>query len=106
MGRRDRGGARRNATGADVVSGEPFVAGATVVIAAVDIANTASGVVCTSGKFSVLKEAAVVLAAGAQVNLVTGTDTFGTTAGDAAGICAAAAASGDATVEVILNRNA
>ena len=94
-----------NATGADVVSGEPFVAGATVVVAAVDIADTASGVVHTSGKFSLNKEAAVALAAGDKVNLVTGTATVGTSAGTAAGIAAAAAAGGDATAEVILNRN-
>lgn len=94
-----------NATGADVVSGEPFLAGATVVVAAVDIANTASGTAHTSGTFSLPKEAAVVLAAGDKVNLVTGTDTIGTTAGAAAGIVAAAAASGDANVETCLNLN-
>lgn len=94
-----------NATGADVVSGQPFVAGATVVVASVDIPDTGSGVARGRGKFSLLKEASVVLAAGAKVNLVTGTDTVGTTAGDACGIAAAAAASGDPRVEVNLNLN-
>ena len=94
-----------NATGADVVSGEPFVAGATVVVAAVDIANTATGNAHVTGVFSCNKEAAVALAAGDKVNLVTGTDTFGTTAGTAAGICAKAAAGGDSKVEVNLNVN-
>ena len=94
-----------NATGADVVSGEPFVAGATVVIACVDIANTATGNAHVRGAFSCNKEAAVVLAAGDKVNLVTGTDTFGTSAGTAAGICTKAAAGADAKVEVSLNCN-
>lgn len=94
-----------NATGADVVSGEPFLAGATVVVASVDIANTATGTARCLGVFSLNKEAAVALAAGDKVNLVTGTDTFGTTAGAAAGIAAADAAEGDAMVEVNLNVN-
>lgn len=91
-----------NATGADVVSGEPFVAGATVVVAAVDIADGETGSAHVRGVFS-LPMAAVTLAAGDQVNLASGDITSG--AGDPCGIAAAAATSGDATCEVNLNVN-
>ena len=94
-----------NGTGADVVSGQAFVAGATVVIAAEDIADGASGSVHTCGVFDQPKESGVALAAGDKVNFVTASSDFGTGVGTAAGIAAAAAAAGDAKCEVALNLN-
>jgi len=88
-----------NATGSDVVSGQAFKAGDTVVVAAVDIANTASGVCYRAGRFS-LPAAAETIAAGTKVNFAAGVVTA--LVGDALGIMAEALTSGDAKAEVIL----
>ena len=88
-----------NGTGADVVSGEAFKAGDTVVVAAVDIADGAAGNCHRTGRFS-LPAAAVTAAAGAKVNLAAGVIT--TAAGDPVGVLGTALTSGDAKAEVIL----
>lgn len=88
-----------NATGSDVVSGEAFKAGDTVVVAAVDIANGAAGNCHRSGQFS-LPAAAETIAAGTKVNFAAGVVTA--LVGDALGVLGKGLTSGDAKAEVIL----
>lgn len=88
-----------NGTGSDVVSGEAFKAGDTVVVAAVDIADGAAGTAHRTGRFA-LPAAAETIAAGSKVNFAGGVVTA--LVGDALGVLAAPLTSGDALAEVVL----
>ena len=93
----------KNATGVDVVSGQPFVAGDTVGVATVNIADTETGSVAIQGVVMLPKAAGIALISGVKVNLAAGEITSG--AGAAAGVCSRVADAGDATVEIALNIN-
>lgn len=99
-----------NGTGADVVSSQLVVAGSLLAVAEVDIANLATGTVCTEGVFSVPKVAAAVIAQGDPVAYIAATANIGAVPGvpapgDVTGAATAwkAAGNGATTVHIKLN---
>lgn len=99
-----------NGTGSAVTAGTVVVAGQILGVALVDIANTATGAVCTKGRFTVPKVSAAVIAQGESLTWDVSAGAFDDNAatpatGDVTGAPAIAAAAGAATttsIDVVL----
>lgn len=91
-------------SGADVASGDFLVIGAIGAVAKTDIADGKTGAVHISGVFSVAK-ASGAITQGAKLYWNSSNSNLTTTASGntLVGVAAAAAASGDATVPLLLN---
>ena len=95
-----------NGTGSDIAAGDLVEVGVKVGVAAVDIADGASGTVAMDGVFEVTKKAPLVITQGDLLycSATSGELDKTATAQTLAGYAAASAASADTTVQVVLNR--
>ena len=90
---------------ADVASGAPVAVGTVVAVAVTAVLSGETGVGITDGVFSLPKAASGAIAQGAKVYLKSdGTITTTASGSTAAGSCWAAAADGETSVNVKLNR--
>lgn len=99
-----------NGTGSAVSSGDVVVAGAQVGVAAVDIADSATGTVYMTGIFTVPKVSAAVIAQGEMVAWDVSASAFDDSAmtpatGDITGACTAWSAAGDGVTTVAVKIN-
>ena len=94
-----------NGTGSDIASGDLVIIGTRVGVAAVDIANGASGTVAISGVFEVPKEASLVVAQGdlLYADATSGELDKTAEAQTLAGYAYAAELAASTTVKVVLN---
>lgn len=92
-------------SGADVASGDFLVVGTIGAIAKTDIADGKTGAVHICGVFSVAKASGAAVTQGAKLYWNSTNSNLTTTASGntLVGVAAAAAASGDATVPLLLN---